>query len=77
MEELKNKLIADCNKSQLPIEAVYFIVKDLWRDVEEAFAEYKRREAREAQYQKKMESEFGAIKELPQEDEDDKEEEEE
>lgn len=35
MEELKNKLIDVCNESQLPLEAILFVTKDLWRDVEE------------------------------------------
>lgn len=34
MEELKTKLIEDCNNSGLPLEAIYFVVKDVWRDVE-------------------------------------------
>ena len=34
MEELKQKLIDLCNESGLPLEAIYFVVKDVWRDVE-------------------------------------------
>jgi len=34
MEELKQKLIDVCNQSGLPLEAIYFVTKDLWRDVE-------------------------------------------
>ena len=34
MEELKQKLIDVCNESGLPLEAIYFVVKDVWRDVE-------------------------------------------
>lgn len=40
MDELKNKLIDDCNNSNLPLEAVYYIVKDLYRDVCDTYNEY-------------------------------------
>lgn len=35
MEELKQKLIDLCNESGLPLEAILFVTKDLWRDVED------------------------------------------
>ena len=35
MEELKQKLIDVCNESELPLEAILFVTKDLWRDVED------------------------------------------
>ena len=35
MEELKQKLIDDCNESGLPLEAILFVTKDVWRDVED------------------------------------------
>ena len=44
MEELKQKLINLCNESGLPLEAIYFVVKDLFRDVDETL-----RKAQEAQ----------------------------
>jgi hypothetical protein len=34
MEELKQKLVELCNESGLPLEAILFVTKDLWRDVE-------------------------------------------
>lgn len=34
MLELKQKLVDACNQSGLPFEAVYFVIKDLWRDAE-------------------------------------------
>lgn len=34
MEELKQKLVDLCNQSGLPLEAILFVTKDLWRDVE-------------------------------------------
>lgn len=33
MEKLKNQLIQLINESKLPAEAVYFVVKDLYRDI--------------------------------------------
>lgn len=35
MEELKQKLLNVCNESGLPLEAIVFVVKDLWRDAED------------------------------------------
>lgn len=40
MEELKNKLLDDCNNSELPLEAIYYIVKDLFRDVSDTYDRY-------------------------------------
>lgn len=37
MEELKQRLLDDCNNSGLPLEAILFVTKDLWRDVEATF----------------------------------------
>lgn len=34
MLELKQKLLDICNQSGLPFEAIYFVIKDLWRDAE-------------------------------------------
>ena len=35
MEELKQRLIQVCNESGLPLEAILYVTKDLWRDVED------------------------------------------
>lgn len=35
MEELKQKLIEDCQTSGLPLEAILFVTKDLWRDIDD------------------------------------------
>lgn len=40
MEELKKQLLKDCNDSGLPLEAVYYLVKDLFRDVSDTYEEY-------------------------------------
>ena len=37
MEELRLKLIEDCNNSNLPIEALMFVVRDVYRDVTELY----------------------------------------
>ncbi len=34
MEELKQKIIDLCNESGLPLEAILFVTKDVYRDVE-------------------------------------------
>lgn len=34
MNELKQKILDLCNNSGLPLEAIIFIVKDIWRDAE-------------------------------------------
>ena len=35
MEELKQQIIDLCNKSGLHLEAILFVTKDVWRDVED------------------------------------------
>lgn len=52
MEELKQKLLDICNESGLPLEAILFVTKDLWRDVEDTL-----RLARKAQEQELEEKE--------------------
>ncbi len=46
MEELKQKIIDICNESQLPLEAILFVTRDVYRDVEDAL--------RQAQIQSQM-----------------------
>lgn len=40
MEELRLKLIEDCNKSGLPVEALVFVVRDVYRDVTEVYNKF-------------------------------------
>lgn len=40
MVELKNKIVALCNESELSIEAVLFVLKDLYRDAQESYTHY-------------------------------------
>ena len=35
MNELKQKIVDLCNSSGLPLEALIFILKDIWRDAED------------------------------------------
>ena len=44
MEELKQKLIDICNESGLPLEAILFVTKDLWRDVEDTLRKLKEKQ---------------------------------
>ena len=41
MEELKQKLLDICNASELPLEAILFVTKDLYRDVEDTLRRVK------------------------------------
>lgn len=41
MEELKQKLLDVCNESGLPLEAILFVTKDLYRDVEDTLRRVK------------------------------------
>ena len=41
MQELKQKIIDLCNESGLPLEAILFITKDVWRDVEDTLRQLK------------------------------------
>ena len=47
MEELKQKLLDACNTSGLPLEAIYYVTKDLWRDVEATLRHYQVQQQKE------------------------------
>ena len=47
MEELKQKLVDICNESGLPLEAILFVTKDLWRDVEDTLRNLKEKQEQE------------------------------
>ncbi len=38
MEELRKKLVKDLNESNLPLDCVYYLIKDLFRDIEGQYA---------------------------------------
>lgn len=40
MEELRQKIITLINESGLPLEAIVFIVRDVYRDVDMTFQNY-------------------------------------
>ena len=40
MHELKENLLKICNESGLPLEAIVFVVRDLYRDVNETYKRY-------------------------------------
>ena len=40
MNELKTKLLQVVNESGLPLEAILFVVRDLYRDVDETYRNY-------------------------------------
>lgn len=48
MEELKQNLIAVINNSQVNIEGVYYITKDLYREIEMTYNNYLRQKAEES-----------------------------
>lgn len=40
MEELRTKLIATINDSNLPIECAYYILKDVFRELSDAYSQF-------------------------------------
>ena len=63
MEELKQQIIDLCNESELPLEALLFVTKDVWRDVEDTLRKVKEQTARSqarqmAQQQEEKEEEI-------------------
>ena len=44
MEELRQKIIALINESGLPLEAIVFIIRDVYRDVDITFQNYLKKE---------------------------------
>lgn len=47
MEELRLKIIDLCNKSGLPLEAIVFVVRDVYRDVTATFDEVQKQTKKE------------------------------
>ena len=63
MEELKQQIIDLCNESERPLEAILFVTKDVWRDVEDTLRKVKEQTARSqakqlAQQQEEKEEEI-------------------
>ena len=40
MEQLKNKLLQAANESGLPLDAIYYVCKDFFRDVDNAYKDF-------------------------------------
>ena len=40
MEELREKIAKDVNESNLPLDCVYYLFKDLFRDLESQYSMY-------------------------------------
>ena len=40
MEELKQKLLQAVNESGLPLEAIYYVSKDFFRDVDDTYKDF-------------------------------------
>lgn len=55
MEELRQKILDLCNESELPLEAIYFVVKDIWRDAESTLLQLKQQEQAKKEEDKKEE----------------------
>lgn len=48
MEELRLKLIEDCNNSRLTPEALLFVVRDVYRDVTEIYNRWMKQQKEDA-----------------------------
>ena len=55
MEQLKQKLVQAVNECNLPLEAIYYVSKDFFRDVDDTYKRYL--EQSQKQNEKQEESE--------------------
>lgn len=46
MDELREKLIKEMNEANLPPEAIFYVIKDVYRDVVESYEAYKKEVSR-------------------------------
>lgn len=53
MDELKQKLIEACNNSGLPLEAIYYVAKDFFRDVSETYSAFSDEQKRKKEQENK------------------------
>ena len=44
MDELRQKILILCNESGLPLEAIIYVVKDVWRDAEMTLLQMKQQQ---------------------------------
>ena len=55
MMELKEKIVALCNESGLHIEQILFVLKDVYRDAEDSYLNYKIKKENQTKLQKMQE----------------------
>ena len=55
IEELHNNLINDVNKSQLPVGIIYFVIKDVFSEVEKGYMQELKAESLNIQLSEKEE----------------------
>lgn len=51
MNELKQQILDLVNNSGLPLEAIIFVVKDIWRDAEETYQAAKQKQLKKEEKQ--------------------------
>lgn len=57
MEELKQKLLQVVNESDLPLEAIYYVSKDFFRDVDGAYKDFLQHKMQQQLNMEKIEKE--------------------
>ena len=57
MEEFKNNLFYVINNSKLPIDATYYVFKDVFRELDDAYKSYLKRVAAAQEAQAQVEEE--------------------
>ena len=53
MEQLRNKLLQVVNESGLPLDAIYYVCKDFFRDVDDTYKHFLERQKQEQQEETK------------------------
>lgn len=53
MEQLKRKMFQVVNESGLPLEAIYYVCKDFFRDVDDAYKHFLSQQAKKEQEEQK------------------------
>ena len=55
MEQLKQQLIQVVNDSNLPLEAIYYVCKDFFRDVDDTYKQFLMQQSKKEQEKEKTE----------------------
>ena len=53
MEQLKQQLVQVVNNSNLPLEAIYYVCKDFFRDVDNTYKQFLIQQSKKEQEQEK------------------------